>query len=79
MRSVLALCTLIALIASANAAAGRPQAKSRQAVAPGQAVVPGDITPRGARVFRDDSAPGGWRTDRDEPPSPNDPSRRGGG
>ena len=79
MQPVLALCILITLVASANAAARKPQAQSRQAIAPGQAVSPGDVTPRGTRVFRDDTAPGGWRTDRDEPPSPNDPSRRGGG
>jgi hypothetical protein len=80
MRSVLALCILIALAASASAAPKRPQAQSRPVIAgPGQAAAQGYVTPRGARVYRDDSVPGGWRTDHDEPPSPNDPSRRGGG
>lgn len=67
---------ILALSASANAAARKP---SRPAAAPTQPVTQGAITPRGARVFRDNSAPGGWRTDRDEPPSYDDPSRRGGG
>lgn len=80
MRSVLALCILIALCASANAAPRKPQAQSRSDIAsPSQAVTPSYVTPRGARVYRDNSAPGGFRTDRDEPPDYNDPSRRGGG
>jgi len=71
---------IIALCASANAAARKPQAPARQVGAgASQAGPSGDITPRGARVFRDNSAPGGWRTDHDDPPSPDDPSRRGGG
>ena len=74
MRSALALCMIVALCDQAYAAPRKPQAPSRAAIA-----APSDVTPRGARVFRDDSAPGGWRTDRDEPPCPNDPSRRGGG
>ena len=80
MRSILALCILIALSASANAAPRRPQAQSRPDITgPGQAVTPSYVTPRGARVYRYNSAPGGYRTDHDEPPDYNDPSRRGGG
>jgi hypothetical protein len=37
------------------------------------------IAPGGVRIYRDDSVPGGFRTDHDPPPSPNDPSRWGGG
>ena len=80
MRSVLALCMLIALCASANAAATRQHGQSRPAVSrPGPAVPSGTVTPRGARVFRDNSVPGGWRTDHDDPPAYNDPSKFGGG
>ena len=75
MRSILALIITIALCASADAAPRKPQ----QVSGPSQAAPSGDVTPSGARVFRDNSVPGGWRTDHDDPPSPNDPSRRGGG
>jgi len=33
--------------------------------------------PDGARIYRDDSVPGGLRTDHDAPPSYNDPSKSG--
>jgi hypothetical protein len=33
--------------------------------------------PDGARIYRDDSVPGGLRTDHDDPPSYNDPSKSG--
>jgi len=80
MRSVLALCILIALWASANAAARGRHAQSRHAIIrPGQAVIPDYVTPRGARIYRDDSVPGGLRTDHDDPPAYNDPSKFGGG
>jgi hypothetical protein len=79
MRAGLALCLLIALCASANAAP-RGYAKSRHVIVrPGQAVIPSYVTPSGARVYRDDSVPGGLRTDYDAPPSYNDPSKFGGG
>jgi hypothetical protein len=42
-------------------------------------VNPGYVTPRGARVYRDDSVPGGWRTDHDDPPAYDDPSKFSGG
>jgi hypothetical protein len=70
---------IIALCVSANAAARKPQAQSRQVIAPGRAVPAGDVTPSGARVFRDNSVPGGWRTDHDDPPAYNDPSKRARG
>ena len=80
MRYVLALCISIALCASAEAAPRRPHVQSRAAIVhPGPAVVPVYVSPSGSRVYRDDSAPGGYRTDHDDPPSPNDPSRFGGG
>ena len=80
MRSVLALCILIALCASADAAARRHQSPSRPVITrPGQAVSPADVTPHGARIYRDDSVPGGFRTDHDDPPAYNDPSKFGGG
>ncbi len=37
------------------------------------------VTPGGVRIYRDDSVPGGLRTDHDDPPSYNDPSKFGGG
>jgi hypothetical protein len=79
MRSVLALCLLIALCASASAAARRHHAKSSPVIVrPSQTMTPSYITPGGARIYRDDSVPGGLRTDHDPPPAPNDPSRFGG-
>jgi hypothetical protein len=79
-RSVLALGLLIALCASANAAARGHQAKPRHGIVrPSQAVIPGDVTPGGARIYRDDSVPGGLRTYHDDPPAYDDPSKFGGG
>jgi hypothetical protein len=80
MRSVLALCLLIALCASVNAAARRHHAKSRDVIVrPSQAVIPSYATPGGVRIYRDDSVPGGLRTDHDDPPAYDDPSKFGGG
>jgi len=80
MRAGLALCLLIALCASANAAARRHHAKSRDVIVrPSQDPVSSYVTPRGVRIYRDDSVPGGLRTDHDDPPSYDDPSRFGGG
>ena len=79
MRSILALCLLIAFCASANAAARVRHAKSRDVVVrPSQAVAPSYVTPNGVRLYRDNSVPGGWRTDHDDPPAYNDPSKFGG-
>jgi hypothetical protein len=79
MRSLLALCLLIALCASANAAARAQYAKSRHVIVrPNQAVIPSYATPGGVRIYRDDSVPGG-RTDHDDPPAYDDPSKSGGG
>ena len=89
MRSGLALFLLIALCASASAATRARHANSRYVIVrPNQAVLPGYgnpaygspayVTPNGARVFRDDSAPGGFRTDGDPPVSYDDPSKYGG-
>ena len=80
MRAGLALCLLIALCASANAAARGHQAKSRHVVVrPSQAVIPSHVTPGGVRIYRDGSVPGGLRTDHDDPPAYDDPSKFGGG
>jgi hypothetical protein len=80
MRSVLALGLLIALCTSANAAVRGHHAKSRQAIVrPSQAVIPSYATPDGVRVYRDDSVSGGLRTDHDDPPAYDDPSKFGGG
>ena len=58
MRSVLGLCLLIALCASANVAA-RGHHKSGQVIArPSQAVIPSYVTSGGVRIYRDDSVPG---------------------
>ena len=89
MRAGLALCLLIALGISANAAAKGHHARSRAIDRPSQVVTPGYdapgydapsyVTPNGTRIYRDDSVPGGLRTDHDDPPSYDDPSRFGGG
>jgi hypothetical protein len=79
MRVVLGLCLVIASCASANAAP-RSHHNSRQAMTrPGQAGTPSYITPRGVHIYRDDSVPGGLRTDHDDPPAYDDPSKFGGG
>ena len=76
MRTGLALCLLIALCVSANAATRRPHAQSRHVIVrPSHAVIPSYVTPDGVRIYRDDSVPGGLRTDHDDPPAYNDPSK----
>jgi len=71
---------IIALCGQANAAARGHHAQSRQVIIrPGQPASPGSVTPRGSRVYRDDSVPGGWRTDHDAPPAYDDPSKFSGG
>jgi hypothetical protein len=78
MRFVLALGLLIALCASANAAARGHHAQPRHGIIrPSRAVIPSNVTPGG--VYRDDSVPGGFRTYHDDPPSYDDPSKFGGG
>jgi hypothetical protein len=78
MRSVLALGLLIALCASADAAARGHHAKPRPGIVrPGRPAIPSQVTPGG--VYRDDSVPGGFRTYHDDPPSYDDPSKFGGG
>jgi hypothetical protein len=80
MRSVLAFTLLIALCASADAAARGHRARSHHVIVhPGQAAIPGDAAPGGARIYRDDSVSGGWRTDHDDPPAYDDPSKFSGG
>jgi hypothetical protein len=79
MRFVLGLCLVMVSCDSANAAQ-RWHNNSRQALPrPGQAITPSYITPSGVRIYRDDSVPGGLRTDHDDPPAYDDPSRFGGG
>jgi hypothetical protein len=75
MRSVISLGFLIAFCASASAA-GVHHTKQRRVISSSS---PDYFTPSGARIYRDDSAPGGFRTDHDDPPSYDDPSRFGGG
>jgi|SRR5580700_10883650 hypothetical protein len=80
MRSVLALCLLIVLCASANAAARGHHAKSRHVIVrPAQTVIPSYATPGGVRVYRDDSVPGSLRTDHGAAPAYDDPSKFGSG
>jgi hypothetical protein len=80
MRAGLALCLLLALCASANAAATGHHTKSRHVVVgASQAVIPSYAAPGGVRIYRDDSVPGSLRTDRDDPPPYDDPSKFGGG
>jgi hypothetical protein len=80
MRSVFAFGIFIAFCASANAAASVHHAKSRHVIVrPSQAVMQNYAIPGDARVERDDSVPGGFRTTHDDPPPYNDPSKFGGG
>ena len=79
MRSGLALCLLIVLCASANAAARAYHAKSRHVIVrPSQAMIPSYVTPGGVRIYRDDSVNGDLRTDHDDPPAGHYPSKFGG-
>ncbi len=79
MRSGLALFLLIILCASASAATRAHHARSRHVIVrPSEATMPVYVAPNGARIYRDDSAPGGFRTDHDPPVSYNDPSKYGG-
>jgi hypothetical protein len=80
VRAVLALGLLIALCASADAKTARHHSKPRPVIArPSQAIIPGYVTPDGVRIYRDDSVQGGLRTDHDDPPAYDDPSKFGGG
>jgi hypothetical protein len=75
VRSVLAICFVMALGASANAAAKRHYAKQRHAIVrPSQTLIPAYIAPNRARI----SVPGGRRTFHNDLPAYNDPSRFGG-
>jgi hypothetical protein len=80
MRSVLALVLLIALCASTDATAEGRHSKSRHVIVrPSQAVIPSYAAPDGVPIYRDDSVPGGLRTDHDIPPAYDDPSKFSGG
>ena len=80
VRSVLALSVLMALCALANGAAGAHHARTGHVVVrPSHAVIPDYATPGGVRIYRDNSVPGGLRTDHDDPPAYDDPSKFGGG
>jgi len=79
MRLLLALCVLMALCASADAAARRHRAASPQVVVRPGAAAPVYVAPDGARIYRDNSVPGGFRTDRDPVPDYDDPSKFSGG
>ena len=80
MRAGLALSLLIAFSVSANAAARVHHGKSRLIIVPtDRAVVPSFAAPDGTRIYRDDSVPGGLRTDHDDAPTYDDPSKFGGG
>jgi len=61
-------------------AASRERSKSREVfLHPRQPINPGYVAPGGARIYRDESVPGGLRTDHDPPPAYDDPSKFGGG
>jgi hypothetical protein len=79
MRSVLSLGLLVTLCASADAAAMHYAKPRHVIVRPSQAVIPSYATPGGVRIYRDDTVPGGLRTDHDDPPAYDDPSKFGGG
>ena len=78
MRSVLALCLLIALCASANAAkVHHVRTRHHVIVRPSQTLIPA-YAPNGVPISREDSISGSRRTLHDDPPAYNDPSRFGG-
>jgi hypothetical protein len=80
MRAVLALALSMMLCASADAKTARHHYKPRLVIVPpGQAAIPSHVTPSGVRIYRDDSVQGGLRTDHDDPPAYDDPSKFGGG
>lgn len=79
MRSLLVLSFLLAVVASASAAPRSVSNRERSPAVSVRGMQPAYVGPGGSRIYRDDSAPGGFRTDYDPPPAPNDPSRRGGG
>ena len=80
MRYVLALGLLVALFAPASVArVNHSKPRHSVVVHPSQAMTPGYIGPGGVRIYRDDSVPGGFRTDHDDPPSYYDSSKFGGG
>jgi hypothetical protein len=80
MRSALAFCLMISLSVSAAATAKGPRDKSQHfVVRPNHAVSPAYVTPGGRQIYRDDSVPGGLRTNHDDPPAYDDPSKFGGG
>ena len=78
MRSVLAICFLIALCASVDAAArGLIPRRDQSSFVPPNS----DHILRHSecqRLYRDPSVPGGFRTLHDDPPAVNDPSKFGG-
>ncbi len=76
---VLGLYLSIGLCASASAAARGHHKLRHVTVRPGQVTAPVYVTPNGVRIYRDDSVPGGLRTDHDDPPAYDDPSKFGGG
>lgn len=79
MRSALAISLLIVLCMSGNAAAGTHHVKLRSSIArSSQSILPAHVSPHGLRVYRDNTAPGGFRTEHDEPVSYDDPSKFGG-
>jgi hypothetical protein len=80
MRFIFVSGFLIALCVSANAAARGHHVESRHVIVPpSRAEISSDVTPRGVRIYRDDSVPGGLRTYHDDPPAYNDRSKFGGG
>ena len=79
MRSVLALGLLVVLYASASAATVHHSKRRHAIVGPSEAVIPRSyVAPNGVHIYRDDSVPGGFRTDHDEPPAFDDASKWGG-
>lgn len=79
MRLFLVLSLLLVVFTPANAAPRNSSSRERSPPVFVRGAQPSYVAPGGARIYRDDSVPGGFRTDYDPPPEPNDPSRRGGG
>jgi hypothetical protein len=80
---VVTLSAASALLVASHAPAGAARVRHYNprypVVRPNPPITQDYVEPGGIRVYRDDSVPGGFRTDHDPLPSPNDPSRWGGG
>lgn len=78
VKFAIAICLLLGMCCSA---AAHPKKASQRHLAPilGSSKSTVLISPTGAKILRDPTVQGGLRTEHDEPPSYDDPSKFGGG